>query len=1322
MAELNIKATLDDSDIKEKLSRVGEHLSTSVNNNLNKVLDDFAKKPKVAKIEAPMSDAAVKTLEQASEALDKLDVKARDAAAKIAQLRTKSQELSQAKAELARHYYSGAIGADEYFKSLSAIERGQRETAVSLQMLNREVKQNIQLESAAAGSLEEARIKLAQMNAEIVKMGGTMDGTNAETDQMILKQQELYKAISAMEQKMGIHTRNVGNYASGWNGLQNSINQLTRELPAFTYSVQTGFMAMSNNFPILVDEINKAAAANKALVAEGKKGIPVWKQVAGAIFSWQTALSVGITLLTVYGKEIGAWVSALFKGKDALADLKRENDEFRKTRLKGTQDAQSEITHMQSLYRAATNAKLAYTERHKAVKALQEQYPNYFNNMTTESILAGKAAAAYNALSKSIIASAQARAYEGKISENASKQLENIEQMVNLQDKLNEAESDYRNKLSKLQSTDPMGNATGYAAVQSAAASAQGKVEMLRAEIDAIGQANGRLEQQNKRYAQNIDQLIMRNGVSVITGDYGKAPRTRVNKKELTEYKNIMDKIGDIDREYARKFLETNEAEIAAVRDKFAEIYKLIDDYNRKNPKVRIDVEQVRNMETKAVTDTEYKQQTDELMASLDEQKSLVDEYYQYASTTSVKRADEAYSKQIDVIKGYKAKLQREYLAIISMQKLASVGAMPGRADELSAVQEARAKEYKKRIDEFEKMEQDLAKRSHDALLEEYGTFQQKRADIIQRTEEKVSEAVRKGLFANVPVIRKQGELALKELSEIEVESLDSVQNLFENMDTLSSHAQSVAVKAARATFEQWIKEANLTSKEVEQLRKVFGRFFDESEKRSLDKMGHDLRALVAEVNTIAGELSRVDEGFARVLGTIGMVVGGVSEITARIKEMRLAQRNGTSDIMQGMSTFLSIYGAFVQAGTGIYNAVNSAAEQRWNDQVMLRTREIEAQNDLLEYQIALVDTLNGTEKLEQMKDNLAATQALITKAREELAGASTISGDSSIDSIIKDLNQGKESVDKLEERIRALRRQYNSLNNSPSSAAQQANIMASISKIEKALEYYRDSLKLTGEESVEELIKLSSQVDEETKKKIDQLIEYERRLKETSAAISESLLGFTSKSMIDEVENLFDRIKFGGKEAAESFEGFMRKAIINSLRVRFIEKSIMELYADMEKKADENLSAAEASNITDPALFSEEDIKNFQDRYTAIVENGQKKLEAWEKATGLTLTGEPSSSLSSGGIARTITESTGSELLGIYRAIYEIENKNLSAVLETNNTITSLLAMSSDHLVALNSINVNTANTVQRLDTAVGHLAQLVKNTSQQSTRAYTG
>ena len=71
----------------------------------------------------------------------------------------------------------------------------------------------------------------------------------------------------------------------------------------------------------MADEIKRARDEFKALQESGQKGVPVWKQLTKSIINWQTALVVGITLLSVYGNDIMNWIENLFKAKDTLFSL-----------------------------------------------------------------------------------------------------------------------------------------------------------------------------------------------------------------------------------------------------------------------------------------------------------------------------------------------------------------------------------------------------------------------------------------------------------------------------------------------------------------------------------------------------------------------------------------------------------------------------------------------------------------------------------------------------------------------------------------------------------------------------------------------------------------------------------------------------------------------------------------------------------------------------------------------------------------------------------------------------------------------------------------
>jgi hypothetical protein len=114
-----------------------------------------------------------------------------------------------------------------------------------------------------------------------------------------------------IDAKLGNYRRNVGNYSSQWNGLRNSVNQLVRELPSAAVGLNTFFLAISNNIPILMDELKKVREENALLIAQGQESVSVWSQVSSAIFSWQTAVIVLVTILATKGQDIIRWVKNL---------------------------------------------------------------------------------------------------------------------------------------------------------------------------------------------------------------------------------------------------------------------------------------------------------------------------------------------------------------------------------------------------------------------------------------------------------------------------------------------------------------------------------------------------------------------------------------------------------------------------------------------------------------------------------------------------------------------------------------------------------------------------------------------------------------------------------------------------------------------------------------------------------------------------------------------------------------------------------------------------------------------------------------------------
>lgn len=97
----------------------------------------------------------------------------------------------------------------------------------------------------------------------------------------------------------------------------------------------------------------------------GQSAIPVWKQVVSSLFSWQTVLTVGITLLTLYGDKVVDWVAGLFNAKNVMKPLVDIQQQLNDVQLKGVQNAQSEITKLELLYKATQNASKPIRERKK---------------------------------------------------------------------------------------------------------------------------------------------------------------------------------------------------------------------------------------------------------------------------------------------------------------------------------------------------------------------------------------------------------------------------------------------------------------------------------------------------------------------------------------------------------------------------------------------------------------------------------------------------------------------------------------------------------------------------------------------------------------------------------------------------------------------------------------------------------------------------------------------------------------------------------------------------------------------------------------------
>lgn len=180
----------------------------------------------------------------------------------------------------------------------------------------------------------ETKKSIQALEAEIARLQNVISQTPQMDQTENIRQIESLKrqlqALQATAQSTDLVPASAPKAVRTYNGLNMSIQQLARELPVLSMGPQMFFMAISNNLPIFTDELARARREYEMLTASGQKATPVWKQVLSSIGSFQTLMAVGVALSVAYGREIGNFVSSLFRGEAAartMADAQREVNE-----------------------------------------------------------------------------------------------------------------------------------------------------------------------------------------------------------------------------------------------------------------------------------------------------------------------------------------------------------------------------------------------------------------------------------------------------------------------------------------------------------------------------------------------------------------------------------------------------------------------------------------------------------------------------------------------------------------------------------------------------------------------------------------------------------------------------------------------------------------------------------------------------------------------------------------------------------------------------------------------------------------------------------
>lgn len=298
------------TDAERADSQMGQQLLSDIINLKNQIKAlDNAMKPHI------------QTLSEVEKAEQRLAYLQSDEGKRLTELKRKISELTSS-----RRQQQATI--DPIAQAQQKLAYAQSEENQQLKLYSTQIKEAnrvAQLQATIAASAEGSynrlsaqyelnKIKLNQMSA--AEREAADGGKKLETET-----NALYQQMIKLQEATGNYRLSVGHYQRTWDGLGISISQVVREFPAAAVSLNTFFLGISNNIPIVVDEINRLRLKNKQLQAEGKATVNVTRSIVKALFSWNTALVILLTVFSMFGGQIIEWIGNLFKGRAAVISL-----------------------------------------------------------------------------------------------------------------------------------------------------------------------------------------------------------------------------------------------------------------------------------------------------------------------------------------------------------------------------------------------------------------------------------------------------------------------------------------------------------------------------------------------------------------------------------------------------------------------------------------------------------------------------------------------------------------------------------------------------------------------------------------------------------------------------------------------------------------------------------------------------------------------------------------------------------------------------------------------------------------------------------------
>lgn len=1086
------------------------------------------------------------------------------------------------------------------------------------------------------------------------------------------------KAYEAAKRQAGETPLVAHDPAPKLNQVRMTMAQIARELPSLAMGPQMFFLAISNNIPMFTDAVSNARKEYELMTAAGKKATPVWKQVAASLFSPQTALAALITLTVVYGKEIGEWIKGLFGGKNAMDELRESMRETYEVEKEANATFVKSRFEMDRVIKSVKEFKGSKEEERKKVTELNRTYGETFGYYQTLSEW-------YDTLMKKSSDYIEVLVLEQKARKWLDKAVEESDKADKLKAEGAESHRPWFGAGGKIHKFFGGGSTDQFGSDPASVVYNKKLKDIYDAEEDALKRAE---EFQDK--AARIKEGTNIN--TVVSGSVEELESSIAEKRKAL--KKLTNKE---DYEAAMKVIEAEEKKLETITGK----------KNKDGGRNASDYQD-------ALSD-----------ARLRAQRKLEDARIALMAEGSAKRKAllrQEYEQTLAAID----KEERELLSRLEKSKKAGNPVAPGEADRIrqdaSSQRVVAGVQYMQDVYDEEKQFREKDRQAWIDYNREYGSYQEKRLAITQDYALKIAAAETEGEKA---MLKRRREDELKELDFGEFKKTVNLADVFGNLDTQSTESLSAlrdklkeyisgAAKELRPSDLKQLQDAltNIDLKLAD--RKPFRelkRSMDEYAKaqETVQKAQEDLNTVMAGGKVITGQYR--DETGKLVTGLLTQEQA--EKKLTEAQENRRRKRTAMAQSLQGVAGEMSSYGQaaddVVSMLEGFGVSVDENAKRVIEGFNTMSEGIGQFANSMLSGDIGgmisgVVNTAGGFVKTlgslfgtdwggqrserryqqakERYESYMAVLDKVIAKQKELVASMET-------DTLANANNSYKKAGELLqqqEEYAREMGKAYLNAGASKgflgigSKASHGTKQREGISST--AWEQARRVLgsdfskvadgRMTGlfDLSYEKLVELRdeatgfwSELHEDTRKYLEQIIESEEAWQEVQETRKEAMTGISFESVRSSFLDMLMDMDSSTADFADNFEKYMQRAMLNSMLSESYNERLRKWYDSfaeaMEEKTEwrtgQGRRGRNRYKVTTEAagVLSQTEYDALKESWDSIVSDALAERDAMKEIFGWQ--GDPASSQSGrSGAFTTMTQEQGTLLEGLFTSLQD--------------------------------------------------------------------